>query len=60
MPAARQQLAQLFSEAGKAHHRGRDSLAADLTAVDAEMRIQAPAAEWTQCYADWFVAHRSP
>jgi hypothetical protein len=31
-------------------------LAADLRTVDAEHRAQAPKADWTEFYADWFLA----
>jgi hypothetical protein len=38
---------------------GREAIAADLRSVDREMRSEAPTAEWSRYYADWFLARHS-
>jgi hypothetical protein len=60
MPDARVVLAQRFRATEQAHHQAfavlpHDTLAAALREVDIEMRAQAPAADWTLYYADWFL-----
>jgi NAD(P)H-hydrate epimerase len=36
-----------------------DALATALRDVDVDMRAKAPAADWPQYYADWFLARRA-